>query len=106
MNHNLDFPIFLLPLLFLGSGILHFIHIHLRSPSSGNIIHWVDKEKTKFVINDPDEFAKMWGEERCKKIEKKHLLRCLNYQVHLGKLKRDNERKFKYILLDKINRIR
>ena len=47
----------------------------------------------------------MWGNEKCKKkCEKKNLARCLNYQVTLGKLKRDNERKFKYTLVEKKHR--
>ena len=47
----------------------------------------------------------MWGDEKCKKkCEKKNLARCLNYQVTLGKLKRDNEGRFKYILVDRKHR--
>ena len=47
----------------------------------------------------------MWGDEKCKKkCEKKNLARCLNYQVTLGKLKRDTERKFKYTLVDRKHR--
>ena len=47
----------------------------------------------------------MWGDEKCKKkCEKKNLARCLNYQVTLGKLKRDNERKFKYTLVERKHR--
>ena len=46
----------------------------------------------------------MWGDEKCKKkCEKKNLARCLNYQVTLGKLKRD-ERKFMYTLVDRKHR--
>ena len=47
----------------------------------------------------------MWGDEKCKKkCEKKNLARCLNYQVTLGNLKRDNERKFKYTLVNRKHR--
>ena len=47
----------------------------------------------------------MWGDEKCKKkCEKKNLARCLNYQVTLGKLKRDTERKFRYTLVDRKHR--
>ena len=88
-----------------GNGILQFVFTHLQDPNSENVIHWTNKNKTEFLINDPQEFAKMWGEEKKKeKMTKKKLYRSLTYQVNLGKLTRDADMKFKYKVVGKIDR--
>ena len=70
-----------------------------------NVLKWVSKDKTEFVISDPEEFARMWGEEKSKKkCAKKNLSRCLNYQITIGRLKRNCKRRFRYIFVDKESR--
>lgn len=69
-----------------------------------NVVKWVNKDKTEFVISDPEEFARMWGEEKSKKCAKKNLSRCLNYQITIGRLKRNCKRRFRYIFVDKESR--
>ena len=74
---------------FLGNGILHFILTHLKIPTNRNIIRWTNKAKKKFQIVDPQKFALMWGREKNKQnMTMGKLRRSLNYQVHIGKLKR------------------
>lgn len=69
-----------------------------------NVVKWVNKDKTEFVISDPEEFARLWGEEKSKKCAKKNLSRCLNYQITIGRLKRNCKRRFRYIFVNKESR--
>ena len=74
---------------FSGNGILQFILTHLKIPTQRNIIRWTNKAKKKFQIVDPQKFALMWGKEKNKQsMTMGKLRRSLNYQVHIGKLKR------------------
>ncbi|KFP27403.1 ETS translocation variant 3-like, partial [Colius striatus] len=75
----------------------HFILELLQQEEFGHVIAWQQGEHGEFVIKDPEEMARLWGQRKCKpQMNYDKMSRALRYYYNKRILHKTKGKRFTY----------